>query len=114
MPKTKTRKAPAFKRGDVVLRPDSWERRPGKRSRGKSIVFESGTNKVVLCTFQPGKKVNLAVRGDNPHLGFYATRGLKKIGHVKNMPEGCKKVWAWKKDFYKQHPFFKRPTVLEA
>ena len=80
---------------------------------GSSIVFTSGTKKVVLCTFQPGRKIASDGHGDNPHIGHYATSGLTKIGHVKKMPKGCQKVWAWKKGFYTQHPDFKKPTVLK-
>lgn len=102
-----------FKRGDVVLRPDAWAPRGGRKLRkGRAIVVKAWANRVMLCTFHPGRKVSPA--GDNPHIGHYLNTGLVQVGRVKKMPKACGDVLKWKADFYKRYPFFARPTLLKA
>lgn len=96
-----------LRRGQVVVRPDSWEQR-GKYKRGKAIVMSATARKVVLCTFNPGHKID----SSNPHLGVYSPSKLTPVGNVKRIPKACKDVLKWKKEFWRQHPFFARPKQL--
>jgi hypothetical protein len=64
---------------------------------------------VTLCTFNPGRPIDHA----NPHVGIYTPAGLKVVGKAKTMPKACKAVLKWKKDFWRQHPFFKIPRALK-
>lgn len=100
--------ATKFKRGDVVRRPDAWQRR-GVYSKGKAIVMEATAKRVVLCTFNPGHKIDTG----NPHVGNYRPKGLQAIGKVKKMPKACMSTLKWKREFWKQHPYFRdNPTAL--
>jgi len=96
-----------LKRGQVVQRPDKWEQR-GKYKHGKAIVMKATARSVMLCTFNPGQKIGPS----NPHVGYYAPKGLVPVGKVKKMPKACTNVMKWKKGFYEQYPFFKQPKAL--
>jgi len=97
----------ALKRGQIVQRPDKWEQR-GKYKHGKAIVMRATARSVMLCTFNPGRKIDF----ENPHVGYYTPKGLVPIGKVKKMPKACTNVMKWKKGFYEQHPYFKKPQSL--
>jgi hypothetical protein len=49
----------------------------------------------------------------NPHVANYDPSGLVRVGRIKKMPKACRTVLTWKKKFWEQHPFFKRPTKLK-
>lgn len=99
--------ATKFKRGDVVLRPDSWTPRfpSPKLHRGKAIVLQASAKKVILCTFSPGHKLGPS----NPHVGNYKPAGLKVVGKVKKVPKLCVDTLRWKKDFWERHPSMAEP-----
>lgn len=96
-----------LKRGQVVVRPDRWEQR-GKFKRGKAIVMEATSKKVILCTFNPGHKID----SSNPHVGNYTPRGLVAVGRVKKMPKACTATLKWKKTFWRDHPSVAQPRAL--
>ena len=96
-----------LKRGQIVQRPDKWEQR-GKFKHGKAIVLGANTRSAVLCTFNPGHKID----SSNPHVSIYESKNLKVIGKVKKMPKACNETHKWKIEFWKQHPYFKQPKSL--
>lgn len=103
--------AAKFKRGDVVRRPDAWAPRAPhtKMRKGRAIVLKATARKLVLCTFQPGARVD---GRSNPHVGQYTPKGIVKVGHVKKMPKVCGDVLKWKTRFWAEHPSFNRPRDL--
>lgn len=96
-----------LKRGQVVRRPDKWEQR-GKYKHGKAIVMSATTRSATLCTFNPGHKID----SSNPHVGVYSSDRLTVVGSVKKMPKACTSTLKWKREFWKQHPYFKKPRSL--
>lgn len=91
-----------LKRGMVVRRPDKWEQR-GKYKHGKAIVMAVTKKSVRLCTFNPGHPIGPS----NPLVAFYNPKGFVPIGKVKRIPKACREIWADKKHFYAEHPYFK-------
>lgn len=106
------KKTPKYRRGSIVILPGKWIHRLGTKNEGtrsgKAIVLESTARRLVLCSFNPGKRLG----HDNPHVGQYVPRALQVVGKVKMIPPACKYTFTWKERFWEAHPSVGYPKPL--